>query len=565
MSLWTALNVGRSAINASQLAVEVTGHNIANAATEGYSRQRVNLAADRATSAGAGLLVGTGVSVMSIEAYVDQALNGRIQVALSEASEAAVRQTYLARCESTLNELGEGGLSEAMLEFFSAVQDVQANPSEVGIRAVLVQRSENLATSFNRVREELDETRQEIDARLSGAAADVNELSRQIAELNVKIVEQEQGVVGARANDLRDQLNQLLQRLSEYVEIRTVEDESGLTTVLIGNDLLVQANRAYEVALEGTSDDSAVASQIVFTASGAAATLRSGELAALIEAMDQVVGGLMADLDLLAATFIEQVNRVHSVGRGLDPLSGVQSQESADDADAALNAAGLAVTPTHGHLDLAVVQRDTGAETTTSIAVDLDGLGADTTLNDLAAAIDAVDGVSASVDSRNRLIIEADSDSVGIAFTADTSGVLAALGINTLFAGSDCRTMAVAEPILDDNSRLAASLTGEPGDASNLAALLALRDEGMTALDGLSFSEYLVTTTTTIGIQSAAAQDSYTTADTFRAALWAERESYAGVSLDEEAMQLIRYQRAFQGAARLIQTADELLRMLMEL
>ena len=373
-----------------------------------------------------------------------------------------------------------------------------------------------------------------------------------------------EGTAGSgSANDLRNQREVLLTELARLIDIRTIETPQGAVNVFLGNHMLVQGRRADEFLLSVEADRGVRRSTITLASDGSVLSITGGELGGLIASRDEVLGGMIGDIDALARALIRAVNQVHSSGQGLSPLRSVSAEYAVSDPTLPLDEAGLSFTPVNGRFDVTVVEADTGIGTTTSIDVDLDGVGADSTLEDIAAALDAVDGLSARVDSSNRLVIEADSDHLGFHFAGDSSGLLAALGINTFFSGSDSRSMAVATPLAEDPSRLAASLGGPGKDADNLAAMLEVRSAAMEDLDGLTLGEFLETSVTTLATQTAAAEVASAAADGFLGVLTAEREALSGVSLDEEALDLIRFQRSFQAAARVIATADELLRTLL--
>jgi flagellar hook-associated protein 1 FlgK len=564
VGLLSALNVGRTALEAAQVALSVTGHNIANAATAGYTRQRVSLAAAPPATVGDQVL-GAGVRVIDVRSMLDRTLDAHLRAAAGEANELAIRHTYLNRVESIFNELGDVNLSSALEAFFNSVQDLQTNPSDSALRAILVQRAETLSSTFTRLRSRLDGTRSEIDAAVQTNVAEVNRLLRQVADLNVRITETEQGGLGGRANDLRDERARHLADLAKLLDVRLVEQGTGQVNVLLGGTMLVENAHVTQLATVQDVDRGLVRTTVVFANGGSACPIRGGALGALLASRDQVLGGAVDDLDALAAALIWEVNRIHSGGTPLDPFSTATSANAVSDPDAALSAAGLAFPVSHGRFTVTVVRRDTGVAVTTAVDVHLDGLGAMSSLREVAAALDAVDGLSATVDSRGKLVVQADSDRLGFTFGGDTSGFLAAIGLGTFFSGHDSRTMGVCEAVRSDVRRLAAAQSPSPDDGSNLAALLDLRLKPLDRLDGLTLSDFLQSSTATLAQATAAARDAATAARTFADVLQAEREAQAGVSLDEEAVNLIQYERAFQAAARLISTIDKLMQTLLNL
>jgi len=566
MGLWSTLDVGRSALRASELALQIASHNIANAATPGYARQRLALGGNPPLNVGSGVMIGAGVDVVAVQAMVDRQLEERMRHAASEVADFTIRHTYLARAETMLNELGDASISTAIGEFFTAVDDLQTDATDIGLRQIVVQRAANLADSIRMTRARLDQARIEVDGRVETAVGEVNRLIREIAEANRLVVEREAGDTGGLANDLRNQRAEMLNDLAHLVEIRTVEIPSGAVNVLLGSQMLVQNQRVDQLQMVSETDRGLRRTGVRLAGDGSLPTLRSGELAGMIAARDDILGGLVDDLDLLARSLVGEVNRVHSMGTGLQPFNTLTSGEMVADPGAVLNAAGLTSTPVHGRFDITVFDQATGVGVTTTINVDLDGIGTDSTLTDVAAALDAVDGISASVNSHYRLVIEADSGQMAFAFSDDSSGLLAALGLNTLFSGYDSRTVAVVDRVAEDVSWFAAGRSGDGEHAaSNLGPLFDVRSTPVADLDGLTLSEFLETSVTTLAIQTASARDGADAAGAFHGVLTAEREAHSGVSIDEETLDLIRFQRTFQAAARVISTVDELMKVLLNL
>jgi flagellar hook-associated protein 1 FlgK len=236
-----------------------------------------------------------------------------------------------------------------------------------------------------------------------------------------------------------------------------------------------------------------------------------------------------------------------------------------EDAGAALNTAdnGLDLLPRNGSFLIRVTDAS-GTSRVSQIEVDLDGIGADTTLNDLAGLLDGVDGVSASVTADGRLRIQADSG-CSFTFSQDSSDVLAALGINTFFAGRDASDIAVNPLLAGAPQLLAAATENLPGDGSNAGRLAALATEASATIGGMSLLDFYGTAVGAVAVAAQAATTAVSAADVIVGSLQAQRESVSGVNLDEEAVMLMKYQRAFQGAARYVAVVDELINELIGL
>ncbi|MDD4889834.1 MAG: flagellar basal body rod C-terminal domain-containing protein [Phycisphaerae bacterium] len=176
--------------------------------------------------------------------------------------------------------------------------------------------------------------------------------------------------------------------------------------------------------------------------------------------------------------------------------------------------------------------------------------------------LNAAAGVAASFSPDGRATVTADSGYT-ISFSNDTSGVLAALGINTFFTGHQASDIAVRTGLTPNN--VAAALNNAPGDNGNALRLAALANQPVASLDGLTLADQFNQTVTGVASRSADAKSAQESAGTMVEALSAQRDAISGVSLDEESISLMEYQRAFQGASQYISLVNQLLGELMQM
>jgi flagellar hook-associated protein 1 FlgK len=203
--------------------------------------------------------------------------------------------------------------------------------------------------------------------------------------------------------------------------------------------------------------------------------------------------------------------------------------------------------------------------TSTLVQVDLDGKnGNDTTLQSLKTSLDAITGISASL-SGGRLSIQSDSTDVQFSFSQDSSGALAALGINSFFTGKDAADIAVNSAVSGNPSLLAAAQNGERGDNQTALAIAGLESTSLDSLNGATLKQTYESMVNGVAIGAATAKTNADAASTIRQTLEAQRESLSGVSLDEEAVNLIKQQRAFQASAKLISTINEMMQTLLQM
>jgi flagellar hook-associated protein 1 FlgK len=212
-----------------------------------------------------------------------------------------------------------------------------------------------------------------------------------------------------------------------------------------------------------------------------------------------------------------------------------------------------------------VFNAKTNLTQTETIRIDLNGLDDDTTLADLATALDAVDGLSATVTTTGRLALASDSPESQFAFAGDTSGVLAALGMNTFFSGSTASGISVSQVLVDDPAKFAASRAGIGVDSENAVDLVAFLDQPLESDNGASLSVLYNHLTADVTQGSTVARSVAEGFRAFEETLVGQRLATSGVSLDEEAVRLMTLQRTYQASARYIATLAELLDILVNL
>jgi len=263
------------------------------------------------------------------------------------------------------------------------------------------------------------------------------------------------------------------------------------------------------------------------------------------------------------------VNQVYSQGQGLTGFSSVTASNAVADATKALNdpAAGLAFTPQNGSFQVNVTQASTGQTVTSTIQVDLDGLdpSSQTTLNSLAASLNGVAGLSASVTAGGQLQINGATTDDQISFANDNSGVLASLGVNTFFSGSSASDIGVNSVVSANPSLLAVGRNQNTGDNSNALAIAALNTQGLPALGGQSLTGLWSQHVEDYASRLANTTSQVAAASTVNQSLTAQQQSVSGVNVDEETINLMAYERAYEGSARFLSVVDEMTKTLLGL
>jgi len=555
-----ALQIGRSALLAYQSALQVIGNNISNAGSTSYTRQTAVLSPDQGVALPEGFMPGGGVTLSGLQRHVDAALENRLRMAMGAQSEALTQQQTLGRIEAVLNELSDTDLSTLIQEFFNSFATLQNTPHDLGARSMALTAGASLISEIQRQRVDVLSLRDELNVQLADGASRANELAAEITALNVRITATESPNVGG-ANALRGQRDELIRELGELVQIQVREQPDGGVNVYVGNELLIAGgmNRGFTSTLETINNEPRTV--VRFADNNREVNLVGGKLAGIVEARDTYVLGHVASLNDLSQALINEVNKVHSCGQGLKGYDQLTGTFDVLDPDAALNdsSAGLNLTPKNGSFIIYLTNTQTTppSRVATTIHVDLDGIGTDDTLASLAAKLDAVDNISATVTADNRLQLTA-ADGHEITFGEDSSHVLAALGLNVFFTGTNSQDLAINADLLSDPSLLAAATEHADGDGSNAGFIAALATTSLTGLGNQSMTDFYNAIASNVAVQGSAASAGVESADAIVLSLSAQRESISGVSLDEETIEMLRFERAFQAAAQYTSVVNQL-------
>jgi flagellar hook-associated protein 1 FlgK len=560
-----ALQIGRNAILTSQAALQVVGNNMANAATPSYSRQRVQLAPTQFNEVTPGKYSGTGVQILDIRRMVDDALNGRIRTANSETASFDVQQQALVRAEATFNELTNTDLSTRLSQFFASWERLQTEPSNATIRSNVLIEGDSLANYIRETRDDLFAIQKDLDAQVRFHVGEADRLATQIADLNEQVVTTEAGRPGSSAA-LRDQRDELLKELSGLMSITTQETEAGAVNVYLGNQPLVENARSRGVKFEEEVDgNGTLLSRVLFKDNDGEIDLTSGKIHGLLVSRDQHLAGLLSDLDDWTSALILEVNQLHALGQGQQGYAAVTSLNNVIDPDASLAdtaATNLPWPVTNGVFNINIFNTDGSIKETRQINVRIGIDGNDTTVNSLIADINSqFTDITASLDGANHLHISTNSTAVTFNFSApdqsSASNVLAVLGVNTYWQGDNAKNIEVSSVL--DETHLAAATDGQATSGDIAGIIAGLANTGTPSLNGLSLADHFTNMIGRLGTDSRSAQDNLISADVVVKTLEAERQSVSGVSMDEEAVNLITFQRMMQGSSRYISIIDQMM------
>ncbi len=448
------IEIGRTGLAAAQVGQDVTGNNIANAGTAGYSVQSVDqvatdsIASDDHSAVPIGEGLGTGVAIGSIQRARDQFLDTQVRGATGAKNYQSTLQSALTQVDAAFGEPSDTGLNSALSAFFNGFHDLANNPDDLGIRATTVQKGDALAQRFQGVQQQLTAAGTTLTQHIATDVQNLNDYGSQIAALNVTIRQQSAG--GHPVNGLLDQRDLLLDKASALANVSTTANSDGTVNVSVGNQALVVGTNPYAVT------------QGSLTAQG---DLKQGELAGLIQGQGEVAG-YQGKLDTLAASLASQVNAVHQGGAGLDGTTG--------------------------------------------------------------------------------------------------------LAFFTVTAGKEASTIAVNPALEGHPEKLAAAALPVPpapplppqGDAANATLLAALGSKTDTtpgdALYNTTLQGFYQQTVSDAGGRAASATSASASAGATLTQLTQQRESVTGVSTDSEMVNMLKYQRAYQASARVVQTMDDM-------
>lgn len=469
MSVNSLFNIATTGLTAARVAIEVTGENIANVNTPGYSRQRSIFETGPVNTAN-GFPLGTGVRIDEVQRNHDDLLQLQLVKGNSAYGESSAKETALNQIEPSFNELTSDGLGMAVENFFNSWQDLSTNPQGTPERQTVLARAKSLTDTFHQMNTSLQDARTNADTSLVGLTADITDKAKNIASLNNQILQTER--LGGNANELRDQRDYLLQGLATDVGITYAEQADGTITVqLPGGQNLVQGSSYGTLATQVNSGTSL--NDIMFTpiGGGAAVNVTStvggtnnslGKIGGTLQVRDTILPGYISRLDEMANQLVTTVNAQHSSGYGLD---GTQNNF---------------FDPAH----------------TTSADISLNS--ALTTNKIAAAAQDPTSALSGPGDNVNALAI----------------------------AGIKSRTISF-------------NIGGNITNAS--------------------FSSYYDSFVSSVGVDTRNSKNEADLNNSFLKQLNSLRESNSGVSLDEELTNLVKYQRAYEASAKMINAASDML------
>ncbi len=314
------LGVSITGLKAAQSALSTTGHNISNANTAGYSRQRVDIVTNPGLIVG-GNYIGSGSNVNSIDRIANSFVTSQLRIDSSLNAELSTFLTQASQLDNLLSNEATS-LTAGLQTFFAAMQNGTDDPTSIPARELIVSEAENLADRFNSLDARMQVIERGVNDALSVAVKQINALTQNIAQLNIRIADAKGVSASAQPNDLFDQRDETLRKLSELVPIQTFAQGNDQVSVMISGGMsLVVGNKTHTVTLESGRSPGTV-TDIVVTDGGSGRvitdSIKGGEIGALIRFREDTLYPAYNSLGRVASVMAESFNSIHEKGLTLD-------------------------------------------------------------------------------------------------------------------------------------------------------------------------------------------------------------------------------------------------------
>ncbi|MGG3693184.1 flagellar hook-associated protein FlgK [Heyndrickxia ginsengihumi] len=525
-STFSGLEIAKRAMAAQQSALYTVGNNVANANTEGYTRQRVNLtptdeyptvARNRPQMAGQ---IGTGVEAGSVQRVREKFLDVQYRDNNNTLGYWNARSDSLSQMEDVMNDTSDSGLSNTLEDFWESIQDLSTNPEDVSARSVVIERGETVADTFHYLSQSLSTIKSNLGSEISVSVNDINSILKRVGDLNNQISQQE--VNGYLPNDLYDQRDNLVDQLSSYLNIKVSTQSSGGQSPAMADgiyNITLENGDGQEISLVQGSSYSTLQVQNGVDSDG------DGVLDAP-PADGEMTGIVVGDTTLSFADANGNVTFAQGKLRGSIESYGYQYTNSAG------NTVATGIYPDAlDQLDQLAYTFGTVFNAVHEKGTDLDG----NTGNDFFT----FDGLT------------------------DYHGAANALKVDPNMT----------------YSKVAASANGDSGDGTNAINLGNIEDfelssssislQGFTDQLDLSTLNLPISTGTIasnyegmigkIGVDAQEANNLQSNSESLLNSVDSNRQSVSAVSLDEELTNMIKYQQAYNAAARSITVCDDML------
>ncbi|HBI23421.1 MAG TPA: flagellar hook-associated protein FlgK [Nitrospiraceae bacterium] len=557
-SINNILGIAKLAMMAQQTAIQVTAHNIANVNTKGYSRQEVVFEETTPLNWNPGQ-IGTGVNAAAILRKYDSFIEGQITDNRESYGNLDIQRYALTNIENLFYDSYGAGIDNLLNDFFSAMQDLSANPSGTPERVALLSKADALADAINNIYSDLFQLQKDMNNQVNQTINDINSITEQIADLNVKISQAE--TAGHNANDYRDMRGKLMNDLAELVDIQYFEDNTGQVTIIGGGTaLLVERGNSWDLGTEINSDNNDYYN-IIYNPGGNNSVdltnnITNGKLKGLITIRDTTLNEIIDDIDRLAASVANEINQVHRGGFGLDGSTDNDFFTPSFKTGDPVSVTGFSTNSGTGDVSVTII--DPTLLTYHNYELTFSANGSDT--------IYTITNKTTNVSTSGTYTTIPPTSPTFQGLTFNITGTHDPGDKYTVSAHKDAAKNLQVAISTDETYKIAAAMqavdNGE--DNRNILTLVGLQDK--LSVDGAStFNGYYSSVVGEIGANSQYVNNSSMAQKFSLEQLDNMRESVSGVSMDEEMANLMKYQNAYEAAARLITVSDELLQTLLNI
>lgn len=575
------LSTSLSGLMAAQRSLETVQHNISNVNTEGYSRQRVEQATNAARFTGDGY-IGQGVNVTNVTRSYDQFVNKQLSSSLSAFGDVD-RYHRLATSIDNIMADPSTGIAPAMNRFFNAINEVADDPSSVPARQVMLSEAEILTQSFNTMSGRFEEIRTQNNNDMIAMVNDINSYATAIANLNLQITEgigKTQGL--KQPNDLLDQQDALIAKLSAIVNVSVLPQENGTSSIFIGNgqSLVLGGSTATFTTLQSTFDSNRLEIGLKTTNSVTEITtqISGGSLAGSLRFRDEVLDPAQQKLGRVAVGLAMEINALHeqgfdlsgNAGEALFSFSGaeipvIKSPQNGGNASVTANFQDVNSNPSAaGSLDFSDFKLEYVSGTDYTLTRLRDNQVFSLTANATATAgvvslssATGLPGIDITVD-QNAGVSGGDQFLIRPTYNAAQKMAVAIDDPRKIAAATNIELDTNGDPVVDSSGNPVIIKGAMPGDNRNALQLANLANKlgmlGGTASFNSTYNEVV----SGVGTLTRAAKLGASAQETLLNQAKGARESLAGVNLDEEAANLIKFQQAYQASAQAISVARSL-------
>ena len=613
-STFSGIELGKRSIMANTDAITTAGHNISNANTEGYSRQRVQIKEfdplykpdlERLERPG---MIGQGVDVQSINRIRDELLDHRIVAQANQESYWQTRSDYYTMIEQVYNEPDDISVRSNMDKFWQSWQELSIHPESEASRQAVVTRAVTLTDSIKQRWESLDGIANLVNGDIDATVKQVNSLSKQIADCNGEIVRSR--AMGDNPNDLLDRRDLLVDKLSQLINITTDQRDNDEFMVHVDGKVLVQGSVSREIGKTPKFDDTGY-SKLIWVDTGDDAFFKGGKLGALVELRDVDLRNEIQSLNTMTMNFADLVNDVHRNAVGANKVTGLDFFVQHSFVE---NANGNFDRNGDGELDTSYVFRFTGTNALDlQQQVGIEGVmtlsgsngnvsipyyHTDTVETVIARINDSTSEVKAYLDKNNHLVLKATTamnsnnpdfvirhvEDSGY-FLAGYSGVLAGTGetgaydfaqadaVNALAQGSQFAVSPVYNPsayievnasLQNDVMSVAAGYmdaagNAPTGDGRAAVEIASIRNSSVMVGSMKTFDDYFADSVTNVGLKGEQAETNLLSQNAIMDDLHNLRDSISGVNIDEELAEIMKFQHGYNAAAKFITVWDSLI------